>query len=123
MLPNLFNLATAVIPPETIEYIQFLGNEVNEIGLSVPNYAEPVSIKASVQPLGDTAYKELGLDFQKEYYTVYSNQKMSGLNENPHPDKLIFHGKSFVVQKTTYWNVYNGWGSVLAVKDDTIQNG
>ena len=121
MFGNLFNLATTVIPPETAQYIEFKGNTVNEIGLSVPTYAEPVEIKASIQPVGDSSYKDLGLDFQKEYYTVYSNQRMHGLNEQSQPDKLYFHGKDFIVQKTCYWNEYDGWGYVLAVRDD-IQN-
>lgn len=118
MFGNLFNLATSVIPPETAQYVQFLGNTVNEIGLSIPSYAEPVEITASIQPVGDTAYKDLGLDFQKEYYYVYSNQRMHGLNEQTQPDKLNFHGKVFTVQKTCYWNEYDGWGYVLVVKDD-----
>lgn len=118
MFGNLFNIAISVIPPETAQYVQFTGETVNQIGLSVPSYAEPIDIEASIQPLGDTAYKDLGLDFQKEYYTVYSNQRMHGINEQKHPDKLKFHGKEFTVQKTTYWNEYDGWGSVLVVKDD-----
>ena len=65
MFGNLFNIATSVIPPETAQYVQFTGNTVNAIGLSVPSYAAPVDIKASIQPVGDTAYKDLGLDFQK----------------------------------------------------------
>lgn len=118
MLPNLFNTATSVIPPETIEYVAFVSEQVNDIGISVPTYADAVNIKASVQPLGDDFYKGLGLEFQKEYYYVYSNQRMHGLNENSHPDKLKFHGKTFIVHKNCYWNEYNGWGYVLAVKDD-----
>ena len=122
MFGNLFEIARSVIPTETAQYVQFLGDTVNVIGLSVPTYAEPVDIQASIQPLGDDAYKDLGLDFQKEYYTVYSSQRMHGLNEQAMPDKLRFHGKEFTVQKTTYWNEYDGWGYVLVVKDD-IQNG
>lgn len=118
MFGNLFNLATTVIPPETAQYIQFLGENVNETGISIPTYAEPISITASIQPLGDQAYKDLGLDFQKEYYTVYSNQRMHGLNEQSHPDKLVFHGKEFVVERTTYWNEYDGWGYVLVARHD-----
>ena len=118
MFGNLFNIATSVIPPETAEYMQFTSNAVNSIGLSVPTYAEAVTIKASIQPVGDSSYKDLGLDFQKEYYYVYSNQRMHGLNEQAQPDKLKFHGKEFIVQKTCYWNEYDGWGYVLAVRDD-----
>lgn len=118
MIPNLFNLATSVIPPETIQYIHFLGDEVNEIGLSVPTYSEPIDIKASVQAVGDQTYKNLGLDWQKEYYTVYSNQRMYGLNEQKQPDKLIFHGATWTVQKNTHWDEYDGWGSVMVAKDD-----
>lgn len=117
MIPNLFNLATSVIPPETIQYKHFIGNTVNSIGLAVPTYDEPVLIKASVQAVGDDLYKALGLDFQKEYYTVYSNQRMYGLNEQAQPDMLIFHGSTFMVHKNTHWDEYNGWGSVLVVKE------
>jgi hypothetical protein len=118
MFGNLFNIATTVIPPETAQYMQFLGNNVNAIGLSIPTYADSVDIQASIQPVGDNAYKDLGLDFQKEYYYVYSNQRMHGLNEQAQPDRLHFHGKDFMVQKNCYWNEYDGWGYVLAVRDD-----
>ena len=118
MFGNLFNIATSIIPPETVQYIRFVGNTVNAIGLCVQSYAEPISIKASIQPVGDNAYKDLGLDFQKEYYYVYSNQHIRGLNEQSQPDKLIFHGKEFIVQRTCYWNEYDGWGYALVVKDD-----
>ena len=118
MFGNLFNIASSVIPPEKAQYMQFTGNAVNAIGLCVPSYAEAIEIETSIQPVGDTAYKDLGLDFQKEYYYVYSNQRMHGLNEQAQPDRLHFHGKDFMVQKTCYWNEYDGWGYVLAVRDD-----
>lgn len=117
MLPNLFNMATRVIPPETIKYKHFLGNTVNEIGLAVPTYAEAIDIKASVQAVGDDLYKDLGLDFQKEYYTVFSNQRMYGINEQAQPDILIFHGSTYMVHRNTHWDEYNGWGYVLVVKE------
>lgn len=116
-LPNLFKMATSVIPPETIQYEHFIGCVVNDIGIAVPTYAEPIQIKASVQAVGDDFYKDLGLDFQKEYYTVYSNQRMYGVNEQEQPDRLTFHGKTFTVHKNTHWEEYNGWGSVVVVKE------
>lgn len=122
MLPNLFNMASKVIPIEKIQYKHFLGDEINSVGLSVPTYADQIEVDASPQPLGDEAYKDLGLDFQKEYFTVYSNVRMYGINEQSHPDILIFHRKIWIVQKNLHWDEYNGWGSVLVVKDD-VQNG
>lgn len=117
-LPNLFLMATSVIPPETIQYMHFTGEEVNSIGLSIPTYTQPIKIKASVQPVGDDFYKALGLDFQKEYYYVYSNQRMYGVNEQAQPDRLTFHGYNWTVHKNCHWDEYNGWGYVMVVKDD-----
>ena len=117
MLPNLFNMAIKVIPPETIQYKHFLGDVVNSIGIAVPTYDEAIDITASVQPVGDQSYKDLGLDFQKEYFYVYSNHRMYGLNEQAQPDKLEFHGSEWVVQKNCHWDEYNGWGYVMVAKE------
>ena len=118
MLPNLFEMATKVIPPETIQYYHFTGDEINSIGKSVPTYADPIDVKASVQPVGDDFYKALGLDFQKEYYYVYSNQRMYGINEQNQPDCVAFHGHTYMVHKNCHWDEYNGWGYVMVVKDE-----
>lgn len=123
MLPNLFNLASKVIPLEKIQYSHFTGDTINPIGISVPSYADSIDVNASVQPVGDETYKNLGLDFKKEYFTVYSDQRMYGINEQAHPDILQFHNKVWTVQKTLHWDEYNGWGSVLVVKDDDLQDG
>lgn len=114
---NLLEIALSVIPGETFVYRQFTGTTENEIGLNVPQFADPVEVTGSIQGVELDIYPELGLDFQKNYRLVYASINMKGVEEQEIPDRLEFYGLTWSVVKTVPWIKYNGWNGVLVVED------
>lgn len=114
---NLLEIALGVIPGEKFIYRQFVGTVENDIGLNVPQFADPIEVTGSVQSVELDIYPELGLDFQKNYRLVYASINMKGVEEQEVPDRLEFYGQTWSVVKTVPWINYNGWNGVLVVED------
>jgi hypothetical protein len=114
---NLLEIALGVIPGENFIYRRFLGTVENEIGLNVPQFAEPIEVTGSIQGVELDVYSQLGLDFQKNYRLVYASIDMKGIEEQEIPDRLEFYGLTWSVVKTVPWVKYNGWNGVLVVED------
>ena len=128
MLNNVLLTAMTVIPPEPLSYEKYLGTTVNEIGMDVPAYAEPVQTKGSIQShVSERLYQAYGLDLNKDYALVDVPADIVGADDKKSPDRLTFHGKKWIVVKSNNWYIYNGWVKLLVVaqKDyegDTIKN-
>ena len=128
MLDNVLLTAMRVIPPETLTYEKYLGTTVNAIGMDVPTYASPVTVKASIQGhVSERIYQAYNLDLNKDYALVDVPADIVGAEENHSPDRLTFHGKKWIVVKNNNWYVYNGWVKLIVVaqKDyegDTIND-
>lgn len=114
---NLLEIALGVIPGENFIYRRFLGTVENEIGLNVPQFAEPIEVTGSIQGVELDVYSQLGLDFQKNYRLVYASIDMKGIEEQEIPDRLEFYGLTWSVVKIVPWVKYNGWNGVLVVED------
>ena len=124
MLENVLLTAMRVIPPETLTYEKYTGTTVNEIGLDVPTYDQPITTKGSIQHhISERMYEAYGLDLNKDYALVNVPANIVGSEENKSPDRLTFHGKKWIVVKNNNWYVYNGWVKlvVIAQKDYEVE--
>lgn len=121
---NLLKKALKLIPPESYLYYEFLDETVNELGVSVPTYANPVSVSGSVQSPENSLYNQLGLSLDKNYKIFYGAISIKGNEVQPQPDRFLYDGKIYEVVKNSNWFNYDGWSGVLAVelKDERTQN-
>jgi hypothetical protein len=61
-----------------------------------------------------TMYEALGLDLQKDYYTVYTQATLKDLKRDGAGDILDFGGKRFNVESNNDWWT-DGWRGSLCV--------
>jgi hypothetical protein len=113
---NLLKKALRLILPESYLYYQYLGESVNEIGISVPSYADPITITGSVQSPENSMYNQLGLSLDKNYKIFYGATSINGNETQNQPDRFLYDGRIFETVKNTNWFNYDGWSGVLAVE-------
>lgn len=118
---NLLKLAMSVIPPRDIQWLQFDDIITNEFGLDVPVFRSPITIKASVQAVSNSMYRELGLDFTKNLLSVHANADLQDTANQKIADRLLIDGKYFNIIQKNDWYEFNGWSDVIVAEDKTEQ--
>lgn len=113
---NLLQKALKLIPPVSFQYEKFIGETINTMGIKVPTYAEPVTIKGSVQSPENSLYEQLGLSLEKNYRIFYGSAEIKGNEAQSQPDRFIYDGKRYETVKNADWFNYDGWCGVLAVE-------
>lgn len=121
---NVLTTAMTVIPPEELQYERWQGNTINSIGLDVASYAEPVTIKGSIQHhVSEKMYQAYGLSLNKHYALVDVPAELYGSQENLTPDRLTFHNNTWIVLKNNNWYIYNGWVKLIVVAEKDYLDG
>lgn len=117
MIPgiNLFNIATSLITQQRVSYYKNTGRTTNSIGLDVATYASPITIIGSFQPVAKRLYDQLGLDFGKNYFTLYTNNDITDLKRDVSGDKIVYNNQEFQCESNTPWFGADGWMEVLCV--------
>lgn len=120
MIPggNILNLALSVIAPQTLQYYEFISRVGNEIGVINNNYKPPVNISGSFQPVPNSVYSYMGLDFKKEYWMFYASSNMLNLTRGRAGDRLVFQNKTYEIMDADEWFAIDGWNGVLCVLID-----
>lgn len=113
---NLLNTALSVIGRQAVVYHKYQNRTTTTIGTYVPNYAQGIPITGSLQPVPRVMFEKLGLDFQKKYWTFYTDTALVDISRNVSGDRLTFNGMAMQVESTTDWNKINGWNGVLCVE-------
>lgn len=113
---NLLKKALKRIPLEQFQYLKFLRHSINDLGLDIPEYDEPITVYGSVQPPELSLYQQMGLSLEKNYRYFYCSIDIRGNETEPQPDRFIYGGKTFEVVKNSPWFNYDGWCGVLGVE-------
>lgn len=112
---NVLRMARRLIHFEKIKHLRWIGSTDNNAGIVVPVYAMPNDIEASVQPTPRSVYEQLGLDLQKNYFTVYASVPLRDLMRNGNCDMLDYVGRRLNVESNTDWFSADGWRGSLCV--------
>lgn len=113
---NILRTAQNLIPKQSFKYLKYLGNNINEFGINVPTYAEPVVVEGNIQPPELSLYDAAGLDFSKNYRQIFVSLDVSGIEKQSQPDRFVFENKTWEVVKNSPWYEFNGWNSILVVE-------
>ena len=117
MIGNLFNIAISAIgASKNIQYLRFLGNTINDVGMQVPSYDEAITLKGSFQPLDKALYEQNGIEIHQEAFVLYTNTNLSMISEGTSSDRLFVDDEEYQVRDKNNWFRYNGWIGVTCVK-------
>lgn len=126
---NLHKIANRLIPRQRIQWRKALDTVISEDGIAVSGYCEWNAILAHAMPgiissfggknINERDYKDMGLDFSRNYYTVYcDNIDVRTVCEQHSADQFMINGKVFNVIQTEDWEEfgYNGWKRCYCVE-------
>jgi hypothetical protein len=122
-LTNLFEKAMGVLPSVTFEYRHFVGSVKNDMRVLVPSYADGdneegwVACRGMVQPVQQSAYKDLGLDKSKRNVNAWGSIPLKTVTNQEQPDQIRHEGRVYNIVSVNEWNSYNGWANVTCVED------
>jgi hypothetical protein len=113
---NLLSLAQRLIPPQSVAWERMTGRVENAAGYTVPSYAAPASITGNVQPVAQSAYQALGLNFERKYVTLYTPAGVVAVGRDESGDRITYNGETYVCESATDWKAQDGWQAILAVR-------
>lgn len=119
---NLLEVALGILPKQPVKYLKYLGNEINELGVSRPNFADAIELMGSVQVPELSLYQDLGLNLEKNYRKIYVSADIRGNEKQPMPDRFVFANSTWEVVKNSPWYEYNSWCGVLVVEIKELRN-
>jgi hypothetical protein len=111
---NLFRRAIKLIKPTTIQYYRWNGRTLNAVKQWISDYAPAVTIKASVQSVPRSVYKQFGLELQKQYIKFFAPVDFFDLARDTAGDKVVWNGRLYQINSQTDWFVQDGWASCIA---------
>lgn len=118
MIPgsNILNIALTAIGMQQVLYYRFLTRVTNEIGLDESNYDSPIVVSGSLQPVPRNRYEQLGLDFNRNYFTFYAAKNIQDLARDVSGDRISFNGKVFDCLSANDWHGIDGWLAITIVE-------
>ena len=109
-------MAMSAIATQTVDYYAYAYRIVNELGLDVAGYQDPIKIEGSVQAVPRSVYQERGLDLQKNYVNFFVRADAIDLHRDTSGDQFRYCGKVYQLVSNTNWYGQDGWVEVLCVE-------
>lgn len=113
---NLLNMAHRLIARQEVKYYRFLNRTTNENGLDIAEYAPFVTLNAGVQAVPQDLYERYGLEFQKEYISVFLPMDILDVDRDWSGDQMGFAGARYNCVSATDWHGQDGWMQVICLK-------
>jgi hypothetical protein len=113
---HILRQALSVVGTQTVHYQKWLTRETNGAGYDVSTYATPVGMKGQVQPVSRTVYATLGLQFNKNYVTLYTESTIDDLERDRAGDRFSYGGTLYEVTSDTAWKKPQGYTGVMAIQ-------
>lgn len=115
---NLLNSAFRVIASQQVKYYRFVSRDKNAAGVYIPSYAKPVGARGSVQPVPRTRYEAMGLDFQKNYVTIFVEKSVIDIARDVAGDLFVYNAVVYHAESKTNWFGQDSWVAVVCVETD-----
>ncbi len=113
---NILNRALARVGSDTITYYKFADRVNNGAGIKVASYDPPRQLRGSVQPVARQLLAIMGLDLQRDYVTLYTQDNIEDLERNKGPDQFLYGGCRYEIVSDTDWKKPQGYVGSLAVR-------
>ncbi len=119
---NLLEEAFEVIETQPIQWMEFIERTLNPVGQYIGKWKDPVTVEASVQAVDRKTYVELGLDFQKDYVTIYACVDFDDLDRDVTGDRIFLEdGKLYQLESLLPWFDIDGWVGAVAVIVNNVE--
>lgn len=119
MIPgaNLLRQALGVIGAQEVTHFRNTGRALDAAGVNVAAYAPGVIVRGcSVQPVSRARYVQMGLDFTRDYITVFAPVSATGIRRNGSGDRVMYRGEYYEIESDTPWFSLDGWVELLCVR-------
>lgn len=113
---NLYNQATQLITKQPYTYYQFTGRVSDDRGRQQAAYAAGVDFSDSIQAVARELYVELGLDWQKYYVKIFTNQDIFVVERDISGDQIAFNSDRYQLLASTDWRPQDGWREIIAAR-------
>lgn len=119
MIPssNLLSTALRVIARSDFTVIPWQSRAPDARGVMVDVFGPPVTFNGHVQIINQNRYQMMGLDWQKSYIRIYSDDPaVVDVGRDRGSDKILWNGATYKVDSMTNWQVLDGWLRATCVK-------
>lgn len=116
LLPIAMNATSILGCNKTFLFYKYIGTIIDDLGRDKPDFAEPVRITGSVQPVSNKMYEQLGLDLDKNYKIIYSSALINSIAEDIQPDRVVYDNRTFEIVENKNWYETNGYTKILMVE-------
>jgi len=117
MIPgtNLFNQAMTVFTPQEVTWFAASGRTVMDSGKYANSYATPVIIRGSLQSINRKLFQQMGLDLNKTYKNLYTNDPAFDVDRGRPGDRFHYAGRVYDAIGSNDWFSQDGWKLVTLV--------
>jgi hypothetical protein len=117
MIRNIMGLALSVVGRQPVMWERFRGRTENRAGYWEKSYYPAQRLKdANVQPIPQKMYQALGLDFGKQYMTLYTPAGVVAADRDECGDRITWGGVMWVAESDTDWSQQAGWTAITCVR-------
>ena len=124
---NILKQALSVIGTQTVKIRIAAGSTINDAGVPMVTYGDPIVVSGSVQPgivssfggknISEKDYKDMGLDWTRSYITVWiPDVGLSVIHDKKSADTVEFNGRIFNIIQSADWELQNGWKRCYCVE-------
>jgi hypothetical protein len=117
MIPgsNILNMAFRIIAQTPVIYYHYLGRTQNDVGQDVSQYSDGKKMTGSFQPVPRQLYEKYGLDFNKNYWTFYTENNLIDVQRNVAGDQIGHSGQRYQCEANNDWYKIDGWKGALFI--------
>ncbi len=118
MIPggNLYAMATRLIGKSSYTYFAATGQVTDDRGFRNTTYAAGTSLADSIQPIPRELYESMGLDLDRYYLMVYTDNDLLVLDRGRGADQIEYQSDRYELLSDNDWMPQDGWRGVLAVR-------
>jgi len=113
---NLYGLASQIIGKQAFIYFEFNTTTTDARGLDVTTYKDGVPFTDNIQPVPRRLYQQLGLDLDKYYIMIITDNPLRVVERGTPGDQIEFNSQRFQLLDNTDWKPQDGWQGVMAVR-------
>lgn len=117
MIPgsNLFAIASGIIALQDVLWFSFSARTVTTSGKYINSYGLPQVIRGSFQSVRRQMVNHLGLDLNKTYKMLYTNDSAFDVDRNRAGDRFVVNGRLYDAVGSGDWAFQDAWKSLLLV--------
>lgn len=119
MIPGagILGYAMRVIRPQTPQWRAFVSRTENTAGDTVATFAAAVDLPGcSMQPVNRALYQTLGLNFSKNYSTLYVFGNVQPAARDRDGDIILWGGKTWQCESDRNWSDVGEYRKILCVE-------